>query len=107
MRWLRPEYQHPTGVQQTDIGLAPSAKAAKATAKELLAWPKTLAEQAQAVQRALQQHERPATAGVLYQQFKPVGKEQRGQRVQQIEGLLQTLHALGLVRKTEEQEYVK
>jgi hypothetical protein len=44
---------------------------------------------------------------VLYQQFKPVGKEQRPQRVQQIEGLVQTLHALGLVRKTEEEEYVK
>jgi uncharacterized phage infection (PIP) family protein YhgE len=106
VRWLRPEYQHPTGVQQTDIGLAPSAKAAKATAKELLAWPKTLAEQAQAVQRALHQHERPATAEVLLKQFKPTGK-QRPQLVQQIDGLLQILHGLGLVRKTEEEEYVR
>jgi hypothetical protein len=107
IRWLRPAYQHPQGTQQTDIGLTTAAKAAKATPKEFLVWPKTLAEQAQAVQRALQQHERPATAGELYRQFKPVGKEQRPQRVQQIDGLLQTLHALGLVRKTEEEAYVK
>jgi hypothetical protein len=88
-----PRVPAPTGVRQTDISLATSAK-------DLLVWPKTLAEQAQAVQR-------PATAVELYRQFKQVGKEQRHQRVQQIEGLLQTLHALGLVRKTEEEAYVK
>ncbi len=58
------------------------------------------------MQRALQHHERPATGEVLYGQFKPAGKG-RGQLVQQIDGLLQTLHALGLVRKTEEAEYVR
>lgn len=41
-----------------------------------------------------------------YRSFKGV-VAQGGQLVQQIDGLLQTLHALGLVRKTEEEQYVK
>ncbi|WP_299986665.1 DNA methyltransferase [uncultured Pontibacter sp.] len=107
VRWLRPEYQNPQGAQQTDIGLTTKTKAAKATAKEVLAWPKTLAEQAQAVQRALQLHERPASAEDLVRQFKPVAKPQQTQRLQQIDSLLQTLHGLGLLRKTEQEQYVK
>lgn len=107
VRWLRPEYQNPQGTQQTEIGLSTKAKVAKATAKETLAWPKTLSEQAQAVQRALQLHERPATAEDLLFQFKPVAKPQQGQRLQQIDSLLQTLHGLGLLRKTEQEQYVK
>ncbi|PRY09668.1 type II restriction/modification system DNA methylase subunit YeeA [Pontibacter ummariensis] len=107
IRWLRPEYQNPQGTQQTEIGLSTKTKAAKATAKEVLAWPKTLSEQAQAVQRALQLHERPATAQELLHQFKPTGKAQQPQRLQQIDSLLQTLHGLGLLRKTEQEQYVK
>jgi hypothetical protein len=107
VRWLRPKYQNPQGTQQTEIGLSTKTKVAKATAKEVLAWPKTLSEQAQAVQRALQLHERPATAEDLLFQFKPVAKPQQGQRLQQIDSLLQTLHGLGLLRKTEQEQYVK
>ncbi|NDK55745.1 class I SAM-dependent DNA methyltransferase [Pontibacter fetidus] len=107
IRWLRPEYQNPQGTQQTDMGIETKSKAVKATAKEVLAWPKTLSEQAQAVQRALQLHERPATAADLLHQFKPVAKPQQPQRLQQIDSLLQTLHGLGLLRKTEKDQYVK
>ncbi len=107
IRWLRPEYQNPQGTQQTDMGIETKSKAVKATAKEVLAWPKTLSEQAQAVQRALQLHERPATAADLLHQFKPVAKPLQPQRLQQIESLLQTLHGLGLLRKTEKEQYVK
>ncbi|WP_299820204.1 DNA methyltransferase [uncultured Pontibacter sp.] len=107
IRWLRPEYQNPQGTQQTDMGIETKSKAVKATAKEVLAWPKTLSEQAQAVQRALQLHERPATAQELIHQFKPVAKAQQPQRLQQIDSLLQTLHGLGLLRKTEKEQYVK
>ena len=107
IRWLRPEYQNPQGTQQTDMGIEAKAKTIKATAKETLAWPKTLSEQAQAVQRALQLHERPATAEDLIAQFKPVAKPQQPQRLQQIDSLLQTLHGLGLLRKTEKEQYVK
>lgn len=109
IRWLRPAYQNPQGTQQGDLGIESkkAGKAATATAKEVLSWPKTLAEQAQAVQRALQLHERPATAQELILQFKPVAKTQQSQRLQQIDSLLQTLHGLGLVRKTEQEQYVK
>ncbi|GGK74290.1 hypothetical protein ACD591_07165 [Rufibacter glacialis] len=51
--------------------------------------------------------ERPATAQDLYQQFKPVAKPQQPQRLQQIDNLLQTLHGLGLLRKTGQEQYVK
>ena len=40
-------------------------------------------------------------------QFKPVAKTQQPQRLQQIDSLLQTLHGLGLLRKTEQEQYVK
>lgn len=107
LRWLRPEFQNPQGTQQADIGLETKAKIAKATAKEVLAWPSKLSEQAQAVQRALQLHERPATAEDLYRQFKPAAKSQQSQRLRQIDSLLQTLHGLGLLRKTKQEQYVK
>lgn len=107
IRWLRPAYQNPQGTQQTDIGIETKAKTIKATAKEVLVWPKTLSEQAQAVQLALQLHERPATAEDLIRRFKPAGKAQQPQRLQQIDNLLQTLHGLGLLRKTEQEQYVK
>ena len=110
IRWLRPEYQNPQGTQQTDLGIETKKRTATArdlSAKEQLSWPKTLAEQAQAVQRALQQHERPATAQELLHQFKPVTRTQQPQRLQQIDSLLQTLHGLGLLRKTEQEQYVK
>ncbi|MBC3538993.1 class I SAM-dependent DNA methyltransferase [Rufibacter sediminis] len=107
IRWLRPEYQNPQGNQQADIGIETTAKTVKTSAKEVLTWPKTLAEQAQAVQRALQLHERPATAQDLAQQFKPVPKAQHPKRLQSIDNLLQTLHGLGLLRKTEQDQYVR
>ncbi|WP_299823075.1 DNA methyltransferase [uncultured Pontibacter sp.] len=110
IRWLRPAYQNPQGTQQTDLGIESKKRAGTGrdlSAKETLAWPKTLSEQAQAVQRALQLHERPATAQELISQFKPVAKTQQPQRLQQIDSLLQTLHGLGLLRKTEQEQYVK
>ncbi|MHA6246370.1 class I SAM-dependent DNA methyltransferase [Pontibacter sp. CAU 1760] len=109
IRWLRPAYQNPLGTQQGELGMESKkkGKAATATAKEQLAWPKNLSEQAQAVQRALQLHERPATAQELLQQFKPTGKAQQPQRLQQIDSLLQTLHGLGLLRKTEQEQYAR
>ncbi|MBC5995109.1 class I SAM-dependent DNA methyltransferase [Pontibacter cellulosilyticus] len=107
IRWLRPAYQNPQGTQQTDMGIEAKAKTIKATAKETLAWPKTLTEQAQAVQRALQLHERPATADDLLHQFKPASKQQQPQRLQQIDSLLQTLHGLGLLRKTGQAQYIR
>ncbi|MFD2515205.1 class I SAM-dependent DNA methyltransferase [Pontibacter locisalis] len=110
IRWLRPAYQNPQGTQQGELGMESKKRVGTGrdlSVKEQLAWPKNLSEQAQAVQRALQLHERPATAQELLQQFKPVTKTQQPQRLQQIDSLLQTLHGLGLLRKTEKEQYVK
>ncbi len=107
IRWLRPEYQNPQGTQQTEISLATTVKIAQTSAKEVLTWPKTLSEQAQAIQRALQLHERPASAEDLTLHFKPAAKPQQIKRLQQIDSLLQTLYGLGLLRKTDQEQYVK
>ncbi|RPD51151.1 class I SAM-dependent DNA methyltransferase [Paracnuella aquatica] len=107
VRWLRPEYQNPQGLQQTDMGLETAAVEAVATSQELQEWPKNLAEQAQAVQRTIQQQEHPISAEQLLLFFKGSTKGAKAQRVAQIDSLLQTLNGLGLIRKTEKGQYVK
>ena len=60
MRWLRPEFQNPTGrsAGQGTLGIANKPTAGKARKAEKLPWPKTLAEQAQAVRSALAARQR-------------------------------------------------
>jgi hypothetical protein len=72
IRWLRPEFQNPTGQSagQGTLGIADKPAAGKAKKAEKLPWPKTLAEQAQAVRCALAARPKPATAGELCKQFK-------------------------------------
>lgn len=106
VRYLRPEYQNPNGTQQGAIELVTEEKEAKADEKELLPWPKTLAEQAQAVQRTLQTQDRPASPSDILRYFKATTKDARTKRLQQVNGLLETLFTLGLVRKTNEGKYV-
>jgi hypothetical protein len=102
IRWLRPEYQNPQGVQQTNLNIITS-KATKAVSDQL-EWPKVLADQAQALQRILQQIHQPASALDLNRQFKkPVTKL----REEQIGQLLETFNALGVIRKTDEGKYVR
>ncbi|HYH15374.1 MAG TPA: hypothetical protein VD794_09140, partial [Flavisolibacter sp.] len=107
IRWLRPEYQNPQGVQQTGMDVKPDVDIIKASKQEALEWPKTLAEQAQAVQRAIQIQERPITAEELCQYFKPATKAHKTKQIQQVESLLQTLNGLGLLRVTDKGEYIK
>jgi len=107
VRWLRPEYQNPQGVQQTGIDIETKEEGSKDHSQELLPWPNTLAEQAQAIQRAFQQQNRPVSSTDLFKIFKPVSKGQITKQLQQIESLLQTLHGLGLLRKTEDGQFVK
>jgi len=107
VRWLRPEYQNPNGFQQTGMSMEAAVDVTNETRQDLQDWPKTLAEQAQAVQRALQQQDRPITAEDLYQYFKPGSKSAKAQRIQQIDSLLQTFSTLGLLRKTDQGQYVK
>lgn len=108
VRWLRPEYQNPQGVQQTGIDIESTEEVLTTTTVQALQeWPKSLSEQAQAVQRALQQYDSPISPEDLSAQFKPITKAAKVQRRQQIDSLLQTLNGLGLLRKTEQGQYVK
>ena len=99
VRYLRPAYQNPEGVQQTALAVeeAPKKKAADKVAKE--PWPRALPERIQAVQRILATLDRPATAADLAGRFKRAQKKQ-------VQTLLETLEALGLVRQTEDGRFV-
>lgn len=106
VRWLRPEYQNPQGVQQTGIAVEETETVAATTA-ELMEWPKTLSEQAQAVQRILQQQQHPVSATDLVKAFKPAKGKAKASRQVQLESLLDTFQTLGLLRKTEQGLYVR
>jgi hypothetical protein len=102
IRWLRPSFQHPATTTQAtlDTGYTetvPVPAKTKATAK--LAWPKTLAEQAQAVRAALGAIAVPADATALARTFKS-GKADR------IEDILETLASLGQARALPDGCYV-
>lgn len=107
VRWLRPEYQNPGGVQQAGMAVAVTETATEATTQEAAEWPKNLAEQAQAIQRILQQYQHPVSASELNSQFKKAKGAARTARQQQIESLLETFSTLGLLRKTENGLFVK
>ena len=95
VRWLRPEFQNPGGTSTGSVqGELPiDAKPAAATAKAAkLAWPKTLPEQAQAVRAALASRAAPASAEELAKAFK-------GAKLDRVRDLLETLGALGQVRR--------
>jgi hypothetical protein len=107
VRWLRPEYQNPGGVQQAGMAVEATEAKKEATTQEAAEWPKTLAEQAQAVQRLLQQYQHPVSAGDLNKGFRQAKKAAREARQQQIDNLLETFSTLGLLRKTEQGLFVK
>jgi hypothetical protein len=97
VRWLRPEYQNPAGTSQS--GFEMGAVATETVAKqEKQAWPKSLAEQARAVQSALSTAQRVITAAELAKGFKSA-------RADRVEELLQTLVSLGQAREVEAGKY--
>ncbi len=76
IRWLRPDYQKPlfSGTKQTQLGLtdnkpATKSKTAKPTKAKKVAWPKTLADRAKAVETLLASADRPITSAELTKQF--------------------------------------
>jgi hypothetical protein len=106
VRWLRPVYQKPQGVQQTSLDVETSEEGKETVNSELTEWPMNLAEQAQVVQRLVQNRRHPVSHSDLTRQFRQGGKGAKS-RLQQIENLLQTLNSLGLIRKTEKGLYIK
>ncbi|MAT70921.1 MAG: hypothetical protein CMJ58_15510 [Planctomycetaceae bacterium] len=103
IRWLRPEFQNPDGKTQQQIaGAEPAAKAGKKkpTAKaKKEPWPKTLSEQAAAVQGALAALAAPADAGAVAQRFTRANKDR-------VAELLETLHNLGKARRVDDDRYL-
>jgi hypothetical protein len=93
IRYLRPEFQNPTGTStvQTQLGLKPAKPTAAAKTKKL-PWPKTLAEQAQALRAALAARSTPATPEQLAKSF-------QGARAARVQELLDALRALGQIRQ--------
>jgi hypothetical protein len=90
IRWLRPEFQNPSGATETQESLAlPAArKPAKTKPAKKNPWPKTLPDQARAVRAALQALAAPATAA-------DVAKTFQGARADKVAELLETLATLG------------
>lgn len=98
VRWLRPEYQNPAGTSQSGFEMGAVATETVATKQEKQAWPKSLAEQARAVQSALSTAQRVITAAELAKGFKSA-------RADRVEELLQTLVSLGQAREVEAGKY--
>ncbi len=59
IRWLRPEYQNLQGGHQTGLNIANSKEDVSSTVSELSEWPKTLSQQAKAINRIIQQSQHP------------------------------------------------
>jgi hypothetical protein len=93
IRYLRPSFQNPTcTATQTTLAtgeVETTGTVTKAAAK--LPWPKTLAEQAQAVRSILTSMGTPADAALVAAQFKSA-------RVERVAELLATLASLGQAR---------
>ena len=94
VRWLRPEFQNPTGARpqvQADLALPAAAAKGKAKPAGKAEWPRTLPDQARAVRAALAARPAPATADELAKSFK-------GAKVDRVAELLATLASLGQAR---------
>jgi hypothetical protein len=100
VRWLRPEFQNPTGsaAAQGALALQAETKPAQPKPARKAAFPKALAEQARAVRSALQSHGKPATAAELARTF-------QGARADKVQDLLETLTSLGQARAVEDGRY--
>ena len=105
IRYLRPEFQNPTGTTQQTLATTgdeeeqPVATPTKPAKIKKGPWPKTLSEQASAVQSALTQHAAPAGVGDLAKYFSRANKER-------IAELLETLASLGRARELGDGRYV-
>ena len=98
VRWLRPDFQNPSGAGtvQAEADLVTVTPTAAGPSP---AWPKTLPEQIQALRAALSALQGPASPGGLAQGFT------RAPRAKVAE-LLETLAGLGLVHRLDDGRYV-
>lgn len=104
IRWLRPEFQHPEdreAAKQETLAIEEPEEAptVPVKTKAKVRWPKTLAEQAQALRAALAEQIGPVTAQQLARCFSRA-------RVDRVEELLSTLASLGQARELSDGRYV-
>jgi hypothetical protein len=104
IRWLRPDYQNPTAAPTISQGTLIEKQAAPdKTLKQKLTWPKTMAEQAQALHHALSLFNSPATPEDITALF---GKRTK-KRTSRVRELLQTLTLLGQARQLDHGRFVR
>ncbi|MEP6672284.1 MAG: hypothetical protein ABJF10_24180 [Chthoniobacter sp.] len=97
IRHLRPTFQNPTSTAtQTTLATGDEIIAAAAKPAAKLLWPKSLAEQAQAIRSALAA---PTDAATLAKTFK-------GAKTDRVEDILETLASLGQARSLPDGKYV-
>ena len=100
VRWLRPEFQNPEGLTQQ--GMAATTKTEPAATKKAKAekqpWPKSLSDQAAAVQAALTDLSTPADEADVAKRFTRANKDR-------IAELLETLASLGKARQLDNGRY--
>lgn len=103
VRWLRPEFQKPTGQKAATQGtLIDETEPEDTTPQKPIAktpWPKTLPERAQAVKAALAAQRSPVTPEQLAKTFLRA-------RVEGVEELLDTLASLGQARELADGRFV-
>ncbi len=103
IRWLRPEFQNPSGhraATQTTLIAEPEHVAAMTSVKKAkLPWPKTLPERAQAVRAALAAQRTPVTPELLAKTFLRAN-------VEKVAELLVTLASLGQARELTDGRFV-
>jgi hypothetical protein len=107
IRWLRPEFQNPEGTRaptQATLPIEaeeePTPPVAPTTPAKKQPWPKSLAEQAQAVRSALASFPGGMTPGQLARTFHRA-------RVERVAELLETLVSLGQAREVADGRYVR
>ena len=105
IRWLRPEYQNPEGLQaaaatQSTLPIEPEEPESPAIKAGKRPWPKTLPEQAQAVRAVLAEHSSGLTPEQLARLFLRANTKL-------VSDLLQTLVSLGQARALEGGGYVR
>jgi hypothetical protein len=95
VRWLRPDYQNPSGAQTQQTALAVEVETEpKASTQRTgkLPWPKTLSERVKAVSTALAGVKEPVTAAEMAKRFARARASDAGE-------ILETLCAVGKARR--------
>ena len=101
VRWLRPEYQNPTGSRSAAQEALPETESETAppAVREKSPWPANLPQQVAAVRAALSRQPAPVSARELKEQFKHA-------REPKVREILQALASIGQAREMEDGRYV-